>query len=396
MKKLLSINLMLLLIISLGACSIKDTSIPTDFDTSDDTISEVNTSAEATSLSDTSSLDNENSVSSVYSSMPTYIEEITRPVEISVTISALGDCALGKLSIHGYSGSFNNYYDNYGADYFFSGVQEIIGQDDFTLANLECVLSESDDLVEKAYNIKGHPEYASILTAGSIEGVTLGNNHTFDYGEQSHEDTIDAVLSQGLDYAFNDHYGIYTTEDGITIGYVSSNLCPNYTDGSEEYLKEGVIALKEQDVDIIIACPHWGIEKEHYPTEDQKTLGHELIDLGADLIIGNHTHVLQGIEYYNGKIICYSLANFCFGANMHPYETKTAIYQQTFTFVDGVMQDDLTANIVPCLITSTSGGNDFCPTIATKSWQTIIDNMNTYSSGLSNVHFEDDGTITLN
>ena len=107
------------------------------------------------------------------------------PVVQTVTISATGDCTLGKTQQHGYEGSFYSYYDKYGEDYFFSGVKDIFENDDFTLVNLECVLTTSTDRVEKTYNLKGEPEYAGILTASSIEGCSLGNNHTYDYGESS-------------------------------------------------------------------------------------------------------------------------------------------------------------------------------------------------------------------
>ena len=115
------------------------------------------------------------------------------PILQTVTISATGDCTLGKTQQHGYEGSFYSYYDKYGEDYFFSGVKDIFENDDFTLVNLECVLTTSTDRVEKTYNLKGEPEYAGILPASSIEGCSLGNNHTYDYGEKSHTDTENAL-----------------------------------------------------------------------------------------------------------------------------------------------------------------------------------------------------------
>lgn len=64
-----------------------------------------------------------------------------------------------------------------------------------------------------------------------------------------------------------------------------------------------------------------------------------MIDWGADLLVGTHPHVLQGMELYNGKMICYSLGNFCFGGNRNPKDKDTAIYEQTFTFCDGGTAD---------------------------------------------------------
>ena len=73
----------------------------------------------------------------------------------------------------------------------------------------------------------------------------------------------------------------------------------------------------------------------------QKKLAHLAIDEGADLVIGHHPHVLEGIEKYNGKYIAYSLGNFCFGGNKNPSDKDTMIFQQTFTIdADGKVADD--------------------------------------------------------
>ena len=83
---------------------------------------------------------------------------------------------------------------------------------------------------------------------------------------------------------------------------------------------------------VIIVNFHWGIEKQYTPDENQKALAHLAVDEGADLVIGHHPHVLEGIEEYNGKYICYSLGNFCFGGNSTPSDTDSMIVQQTFSF----------------------------------------------------------------
>ena len=93
-------------------------------------------------------------------------------------------------------------------------------------------------------------------------------------------------------------------------------------------------------------------------------LGHAAIDNGADLVVGHHSHVLQGIEKYRGKNIAYSLGNFCFGGNTAPADMDTIIYQQTFTFKDGELVEDDNTNIIPCRITSETGFNNYQPTPA--------------------------------
>jgi len=121
-----------------------------------------------------------------------------------------------------------------------------------------------------------------------------------------------------------------------------------------------------------------------------------LIDAGADLVIGNHPHVLQGIELYKGKVICYSLGNFCFGGNLNPTDKDTMIFQQTFTYVDGKLQPEINAHIIPCTLSGHSGYNDFQPTIAKDDkWKQIVDNVNKYSAPYSSIHFDGEGNMIV-
>lgn len=297
----------------------------------------------------------------------------------SVTISLAGDCSLGKLSIHSYAGSFYEMYDLHGASCFFRNVKDIFEQDDMTLVNFEGVLTNSNKAVEKEFNIKGKPEFNQILIEGAIDAVSFGNNHNRDYGAQSTLDTVAAFQEIGLPYACNDTIGIYETADGIKIGFVSVN---EVYDGArvEIYLKNGIAGLREQEVDLILACCHWGEEREHYPEAYQTKLGHKCIDWGADLVVGCHPHVLQGIEKYNEKYIIYSLGNFCFGANKNPKDKNTMIVQATFPLTDDVVSRDAELKIIPCTISSVTTRNDYCPTVADEQKAAaIIQDMNAYS-----------------
>jgi poly-gamma-glutamate synthesis protein (capsule biosynthesis protein) len=146
----------------------------------------------------------------------------------------------------------------------------------------------------------------------------------------------------------------------------------------------------------VIASCHWGIEGDHYPNDYQQQLAHQIVDWGADLVVGTHPHVLQGVELYNGKVICYSLGNFCFGGNSNPTDKDTAIFQQTFTFVDGVLQTDISADIIPCRLSSTDSKNDYQPTVVTgEKKQSIIDKMNEYSEPYSSIGFDNDGKLIV-
>ena len=301
----------------------------------------------------------------------TATETQQEPVIQTVKITATGDCTLGATQTHGYAGSFHEYYDKYGQDYFFKNIRSIFEQDDFTLINLECVLSNATERVEKTWNLKGKPEYVGIMTDSSVEGASLGNNHTFDYGQQGLDDTREVLNKAGIIFGFNDHVDTYTTKDGIKIGIVSaSQLSADETHAN--YIRDGIAELREEGADLVIACCHWGIEGDHYPNDYQQKLAHQVIDWGADLLVGTHPHVLQGMELYNRKMICYSLGNFCFGGNSSPSDMDTMIFQQTFTISnDGVKADNVT-NIIPCSISSAYGYNNYQPTPAEGDEKTRI------------------------
>lgn len=317
------------------------------------------------------------------------------PVTTTVTVTATGDCALGALSVHGYEGSFHSYYDQYGETHFFENFREIFESDDLTLVNLECVLTDSTNLVPKQFNIKGKMEYTGIMTSGSVEACSLGNNHIVDYGEEGITDTKEALESAGIAYAYNDIIAYRTIGDGeILAAIVSASMV--YDEGDRQYLFDGIAEAKAQGADLVIVCCHWGIELDHYPQEEDISLGHELIDAGADLVVGNHSHCLQGIEVYNGKIICYSLGNFSFGANRNPSIKDTAVFQQEFTFVDGELQMDIAARIIPARISGYNDRNNYKPILAEgDAAERIIRDMNTYSEPFESVTFDEDGTLLL-
>lgn len=304
----------------------------------------------------------------------------------SVTISLAGDCSLGKLSIHGYSGTFHEMYDLYGASYFFQNVKDIFAADDMTLVNFEGVLTKASTPTPKQFNIRGKPEFNQILVEGNIDAVSFGNNHNMDYGLKSTQDTIAAFAQVGIPYACNDTPGVYETDSGVRIGFVSVN---EVYDGAavETYLQNGIAALQAQETDLILACCHWGEEMEHYPESYQTELGHKCIDWGADLVVGCHPHVLQGIEQYNGKYIIYSLGNFCFGGNKNPKNKDTVIVQAVFPVTEGTVSKEARLKIIPCTISSVPHRNDYCPTPADpERAASILQKMNTYS--------EPFGTIT--
>lgn len=319
----------------------------------------------------------------------------TEPETISITISAAGDASLGNHQAQDYYFSFRQAYDKEGKDYFLENVYDIFSRDDMTIVNLEGTLTFSENMQpDRTYNIKGDPEYVEILTSGSVEAVSMANNHRYDYGEEGSRDTVAAVEGAGIKYAYDENLGIYETK-GIRIGFVSVSEASRGS-AVEKTLEEGIALLKEEGVDLILTCCHWGTEREYYPEDYQRTLGKKCIDWGADLVIGHHPHVLQGIEEYQGKYIVYSLGNFCFGANRNPADKDTMIFQQTFTFVDGEKQEDKEIRVIPCSVSSVADRNDFRPTPAEgEEAERIIGRINEFSKDFG-VAFTEDGYLSEN
>ncbi|MCD8154043.1 MAG: CapA family protein [Clostridiales bacterium] len=284
------------------------------------------------------------------------------PETVTLTVSVVGDCTLGTDENFDYSNSLNAYYENYGSAYFLQNVKSIFETDDLTIANFEGVLTDSTSRADKTYAFKATADYTSILTDGSVEAVNTANNHSHDYGDDSYTDTLEALDAAGIVYFGYEETAVMEVQ-GIQIGLVGIYELNDHLDCAQQ-MKENIAAVKEAGADLVIVIFHWGNEKETVPDSNQTTLGRLAIDEGADLVCGHHPHVLQGIETYEGKNIVYSLGNFCFGGNSAPSDMDTMIFQQTFTFVNGELQEDNVTSIIPCSISSASGYNNYQPTPA--------------------------------
>ena len=313
------------------------------------------------------------------------------PPTLYITISAAGDVTLGNYFEQGYWGSFRETYAREkDPAYFFENVYEIFSEDDMTIVNLEGPLTYAQERREgQTYSMSGDPEYVDILTAGSVEAVGMGNNHRLDYLEKGSSDTVAALESAGISYAYDKYTGVYETQ-GIRIGFISVNEVGQGA-GVEKYIREGVESLRDEGCQLVLASCHWGTERDYYPEDYQKSLGRKCIDWGVDLVIGHHPHVIQGIDEYQGRYIIYSLGNFCFGANRNPPDKDCLIVQQTFAFVDGERQEETILKVIPCSVSSISERNDYKPTPAQGTEaQRILDRLNEYSKDFG-LQFDEDG-----
>lgn len=316
------------------------------------------------------------------------------PDTVKIVISATGDVTLGNYIGQGYANSFDYTYEEQGVGdaYFFENVADIFGADDLTLVNLEGPLTNSEEPREgQTFTISGDPKYVNILTEGNVEAVSMANNHRMDYLEKGTEDTAATLTEAGIVYAYDEVVGIYEV-NGIQIGMISVN---EVDEGwlVEAKIQEGIKKLKEASADLILVSCHWGVEKENYPEEYQLKLGKKCVEWGADLVIGHHPHVLQGIEEYKGKYIVYSLGNFCFGANRNPTDKDCMIFQQTFIFEKGQLQEDKEIRVIPCSVSSTTKRNDYKPTPAEgEEAVRIIGRINEYSTNFG-LEFDEEGYL---
>ena len=284
---------------------------------------------------------------------------------VTVKISAAGDFTLGNddQSLE-YDTSFNYYYDEVAGDpgYFLENIKSIFEDDDLTIVNFEGTLTESSDRADKEYAFKGRPEYVQILTEGSVEACNVANNHAFDYGEEAYEETKQHLTDAGITVFGYDNSKVVEV-NGIKVGLIGyMELYEGL--GCLEKVNTEIAKVREQGAQLVIVSYHWGDEGDYTHYEDQETLGHAAIDAGADLVIGHHPHRIQEMEEYKGKFIFYSLANCCFGGHPNPSDMDSVIMQQTFTFVDGVLQPkkDEDVRIIPYRISSTSEYNNYQPT----------------------------------
>ncbi len=288
-------------------------------------------------------------------------KETTKGSEIyDIILTFAGDTTLGQDEDYTWN-RFDSYAENNDAGYFFEKVSSVFKNDDFTFLNLEGPLTSSDSIEPKEFNFKGDPLYVRILKEGSIEGVTLANNHILDYGTEGLEETVNVLKNNDILYThYEDHFVIEIKDIRIAyLGYMGWSG----ESRSLKHLKKVVLELREEGVDYITANFHWGTEHQYYPDENQKRMAYFAIDNGVDLVIGHHPHVLQGKEIYKGKTIIYSLGNFCFGGAPHPYDYDTIIYQKKLTIKDGRITEENDV-IIPARVSGTPDKNNYQPIIA--------------------------------
>ncbi len=300
----------------------------------------------------------------------------------TLTLTAAGDCTLATDDYFDISDGFVTYAENNGTAYFLQNVRGLFAGDDITLVNLECALSDNGSREDKQFAFRGDPSYVNVLTSASVEAANLANNHSLDYGKTALEDTQTLLEQNGIITCRGKGNVTVGDINGITVGFVGINYL---NDEMKTELTDAITMAKNAGAELVILSIHWGIERENYPESEQIEAAHRAIDCGADIVIGTHPHVLQGIEKYNGRYICYSLGNFCFGGNSDPSDKDTAIFRQTFTFDENGLRDDDNITIYPCRISGHDGYNDYQPKLAEgEQRDNIIERLTRYSAEIGN------------
>lgn len=251
---------------------------------------------------------------------------------------------------------------------------KIMQDADITCINNEFTFSDrGEPMAGKAYTFRADPDRVSLLLEMGVDLALLANNHVFDYGKESLMDTFDTLTAAEIAYFGAGHNleeamaPYYVEIDGLTIAFVAASraeknkMTPQATEtepgilrcyNTELFLE--TIREAEANADVVIACVHWGTEYSTVLEDAQLTTGKQYLDAGADAIIGSHSHCLQGMEFYDGKPIIYSLGNYWF--NRKSLDTMLLLLRITGTKENPQME----VQVIPAI------QENYCTTILTE------------------------------
>jgi poly-gamma-glutamate capsule biosynthesis protein CapA/YwtB (metallophosphatase superfamily) len=248
-----------------------------------------------------------------------------------VTIAFAGD-----VSFEGLDGALR---DDPGG--LLSAIAPVLGAADISMVNLEAAVTEGGERAGKTFAFRVPPVALDALAAAGTDVVTMANNHGMDFGAAGLADSLRvreesqlAVIGIGADAA--DAYSPYLTEvRGQRVGIIAANdvfdssVVSSWTatdeqpgiasakEGHQDRLLEAVRALRTS-VDTLAVYLHFGVEKDTCPTPRQVELVDLLVDAGADIVVGSHSHRLQGLGYRGDRFVAYGLSNFVFKAPSEP------------------------------------------------------------------------------
>jgi poly-gamma-glutamate synthesis protein (capsule biosynthesis protein) len=212
----------------------------------------------------------------------------------------------------------------------FQGVRSAMSGD-IVMTNLEGPFAGSKDEVQGSAdkcNLASPAEAISTLSFLGINVVSLANNHIFDCGMKGYTATVQQLTDANISHfgagadlysarqpLIIEHFDLRIGFLGYSWGLIQSKIASPSTPGvsplDRRFILKDVGDLRDK-VDVLVVSVHWGYVRERYPLPSQRELGHAIVDAGADLVVGHHPHVVQGIERVGKGLIAYSLGNFFF------------------------------------------------------------------------------------
>lgn len=238
-----------------------------------------------------------------------------------ITLMAVGDIMLGDHPMrigHGVGSKIKQK----GSQNIFQHVREVLNDADITFGNLEAVLSNKnlDSKSLRSVQLRGNPNSVEGLIHTGFNVLSLANNHAMEHGREALKETLEILSRNNIYYIPTDKYKnhqepVVIEVKKIKIGFLGYCLVTDDTtfgiNRNSSNILNDVRHAKKQ-CDFVILSLHWGHEYIEYPSSKQIQLAHEFVDAGANIVLGHHPHVLQGIEIYKGGVIAYSLGNFVF------------------------------------------------------------------------------------
>lgn len=264
----------------------------------------------------------------------------------TVRMAFVGDVLLGS--------TVDRIMQQNGYDYPYRKVKSYLTDADITIANLETPITDRGEPEEKDFVYRSSPNVLPDFKDSGIDVVTLANNHILDYGAEGLFDTMEYLEQWGIQYTgagrnVEEAYRPAVVEaNGIKVAFLglsrkvpdgSWKAGPDHPGTTQLYDERDalkIIAQTKEEADLVVVYAHWGEERVDSPDEHQLRLAKKFIDAGADLVVGSHPHVLQGLEQYKGKWIAYSLGNFIFTTRPDAPLTWETIILEAECTADGV------------------------------------------------------------
>jgi poly-gamma-glutamate synthesis protein (capsule biosynthesis protein) len=218
-----------------------------------------------------------------------------------------------------------------GAYYPFRKTLNILSDADLTITNLESPLISKCPVHLEGMKFCGQPEFAKAMRNAGIDVVGIENNHIGNYGVNGIEETKKYISESSMSAVALDT-PVYKNVKGTVFGIVAINMITSRP--VDKAALEQMIKNVKSNSNIVVVLPHWGREYSLVPKsapgispDDPIALGRFMIDSGADLVLGNHPHWVQGVEQYNNGFIAYAHGNFIFDQEWSR-ETKEGVVGQ--------------------------------------------------------------------